>query len=75
MSLEATAKDGQWRCWRDVLRKTVPDTRTGDWKKLGHRRLTAAYGGQSATMPRRNADDIELRCLLVSAVAEAVKTW
>ena len=32
MSLEATAKDGQWRCWRDVLRKTVPDTRGGDRK-------------------------------------------
>ena len=32
MSLEATAKDGQWRCWRDVLRKTVLDTRGGDRK-------------------------------------------
>jgi len=31
MSLEATAKDGQWRCWRDALRKTVPDTRGGDY--------------------------------------------
>jgi len=27
MSLEATVKDGQWRCWRDVLRNTDPDTR------------------------------------------------
>jgi len=33
MSLEATAKDGQWRCWRDVLWKTVPDTRGGDRKR------------------------------------------
>ena len=32
MSLEATAKDGQRRCWRDVLRKAVPDTRGGDRK-------------------------------------------
>jgi len=32
MSLEATGKDGQWRCWRDVLRKTVPDTKGGDRK-------------------------------------------
>ena len=32
MSLEATAKDGQWRCWRDVLGKTVPDMRGGNWK-------------------------------------------
>jgi len=30
--LEATVEDGQWRCWRDVLRKTIPDTRDGDWK-------------------------------------------
>ena len=37
-------------------------------EKLGHRRLTAAYGGQSVTMPRRNADDIELRCLLAGRV-------
>ena len=37
-------------------------------EKLGHRRLTATYGRQSATMPRRNADDIELRCLLAGRV-------
>jgi len=37
-------------------------------EKLGHRRLTAAYGGQSVTMSRRNADDIELRCLLAGRV-------
>jgi len=37
-------------------------------EKLGHRRLTAAYGGQSVTMPRQNADDIELRCLLAGRV-------
>ena len=37
-------------------------------EKLGHRRFTAAYGGQSATMPRRNAYDIELRCLLAGRV-------
>jgi len=30
--------------------------------------LTAAYGGQSVTMPRRNADNIELRCLLAGRV-------
>jgi len=34
----------------------------------GHRRLTVAYGAQSVTMPRRNADDIELRCLLAGRV-------
>ena len=38
-------------------------------EKLGHRQLTAAYGGQSVTMPRRNADDIELRCLLAVCVS------
>ena len=62
MSLEATVKDGQWRCWRDVLRKTVPDTRGGD------RKSSVTDGWQSVTMPRRNADDIELRCLLAGRV-------
>jgi len=61
-SLEATAKDGQWRCWRDVLRKTVPDTRGGD------RKSSVTDGWQSVTMPRWNADDIELRCLLAGRV-------
>jgi len=37
-------------------------------EKLGHRRLAAAYGGQSVTMSRRNTDDIELRCLLAGRV-------
>jgi len=44
MSLEATGKDGQWRCWRDVLRKSVPDTRGGDRKSSvtdGWQRRTA----------------------------------
>ena len=51
-------------------------------EKLGHRRLTAAYGGHSVTMPRRNADDIELRCLLAgrirrrgTAVLHLADTW
>ena len=39
-------------------------------EKLGHRQLTAAYGGQSVTMPRRNADDIELRCLLAGRIRQ-----
>jgi len=37
-------------------------------EKLGHQQLTATYVGQSVTMPRRNADDIELRCLLAGRV-------
>jgi len=32
MSLEETTEDGQLRCWRDVLWKTVPHTRGGDRK-------------------------------------------
>jgi len=34
MGLEVTMKDGQWRCWHDVLWKSVPDTRGGDQKSL-----------------------------------------
>ena len=71
MSLEATAKDGQvtvltWRAAEDCSR--YEDRRP---EKLGHRRSTAAHGGQSqsVTMPRRNADDIELRCLLAVCVS------
>ena len=43
MSLEATAEDGQWRCWRDVLWKTVPDTKDGDRKNSVTDRVTFAY--------------------------------
>jgi len=43
MSLEATAKDGQWQCWRMCCGR-YEGRRP---KKLGHRRLTAAYGGRS----------------------------
>jgi len=43
MSLEVTDKDGQWRCWRDVLRKTVPDTRGGNRKSS----VTHLFSSQS----------------------------
>jgi len=35
------------RCWRDMLWKTVPDMRAGNWK-----RSFTVYGGQSAFEPR-----------------------
>jgi len=37
-------------------------------ERLDHRRLTAAYGGQSATVTRQNVDDVEPRCLLAGRV-------
>ena len=35
-------------CRRDMLRQAIPDSTRGDRGRLGHRRLTAACGGQSA---------------------------
>jgi len=32
-------------------------------ERLGLRRLTAVYGGQSATMTQQNTDSVEPRCL------------
>ena len=77
MSLEATAKDGQWRCWRDVLRKTVPDTRGGD------RKSSVADGWQPRTkdnqrrsMPRRNAETSSFGvCWLVEFVGEVRRCY
>jgi len=59
MSLEVTAEDGQmmvltWRAAED--RSKFEGRRLG---KLGHRRLTAMYGGQSVTLTRQYADDVE----------------
>jgi len=71
MGLEATAEHSQWRCWRDVLRKTVPDTRDVGLRrpvKLGQRRLTAVYGGPPARMTRQNADDAKPASLYCSIV-------
>jgi len=34
MSLQPTPENSQWRCRRDMLQKTVPNTSCGDWKRL-----------------------------------------
>ena len=52
-----------WRAAEDRSRRE-------GWRpeKVGHRLLTAAYGGHSATMTRQNVDDVEPRCLLAGTV-------
>ena len=52
-----------WRAAEDRSRRE-------GWRpeKVGHRLLTAAYGGHSATMTRQNVDDVEPLCLLAGTV-------
>jgi len=64
-------RDGSWGdCERwpvtVLMWRAVEDHSRYEWRwpeKLGHRRLTASYGEQSATMTRRNVDDVEPWCL------------
>ena len=47
-----------------MLRKTVPDPYSGDWKSSCRRRLTVGYGKRTVRETTRNADAFETPTLL-----------
>jgi len=70
MCLEATAKDSERWCRRDVIDVTWcgKQFQTRAAGKLDRRWLTAAYGGQSAMVTRRIIDDVEHHSLRAGGV-------
>jgi len=49
-----------------MLRKTVPDLYSGDWLKLGRRRLRVGYGEKTVHETKQNADVFEAPTRLFS---------
>jgi len=63
--LPARAEDGKWRSSRcDMLRKTVPEPYSGDWKSSVAVGWESGYGEQTVRETMRNADTFETQTLL-----------
>jgi len=58
-----------------MLRKTVPDLYSGNWLKLGRRRLRVGYGEKTVHETKQNADVFEAPTRLFSTSLSNLVHW